>query len=93
MSGCDRDWCWRWRWLLLVVASMRSGFSRAVRCPGINVMVLTPRCVKLTPEDAWEGKGFPPVFEGPSAGSGELGAAGVVYVAWPLRKQMGLFGS
>ena len=46
--------------------------------------------LKLTPEDAWEGKGFPPVFKGPSEDSGKLGAAGgVVYVAWPLRKDNG----
>ena len=44
--------------------------------------------LKLTPEDAWEGKGFPPVFKGPSEESGKLGrAAGLIYVDWPLRKQ------
>jgi hypothetical protein len=55
------------------------------QCYDIDAKVL-----KLTPEDAWEGKGFPPVFKGPSEDSGELGAAGgVVYVAWPLQKQNG----
>ena len=44
----------------------------------------------MTPEDAWEGKGFPPVFKGPSEDSGKLGeASGVVYVAWPLQKENG----
>ena len=44
----------------------------------------------MTPEDAWDGKGFPPVFKGPSEDSGKLGvASGVVYVAWPLQKQNG----
>jgi hypothetical protein len=46
--------------------------------------------LKLTPEDAWEGKGFPPVFKGPSEDSGKLGvASGPVFVAWPLQKQNG----
>jgi hypothetical protein len=55
------------------------------QCYDIDAEVL-----KLTPEDAWEGKGFPPVFKGPSEDSGKLGAAGgVVYVAWPLQKQNG----
>ena len=72
-TGCDREWRLRWRWLLLAVARMRSGFSRAVRFPGTNVIILTPRRLKLTPEDAWEGKGFPPVFKGPSEDSGKLG--------------------
>src|SRR3984957_17468658 len=46
--------------------------------------------LKLTQEDAWDGKGFPPVFRGPSENSGKLGvASGVVYVAWPLQKQNG----
>src|SRR3984957_18183504 len=56
------------------------------QCYDIDAEVL-----KLTPEDAWEGKGFPPVFKGPSEDSGRLGAAGgVVYVAWPLQKQNGV---
>jgi hypothetical protein len=58
-----------------------SGFQ----CYSINEKVL-----KLTPEAAWEGKGFPPVFKGPSEDSGKVGiASGLVYVAWPLRKENG----
>jgi hypothetical protein len=58
-----------------------SGFQ----CYSINEKVL-----KLTPEEAWEGKGFPPVFKGPSEDSGKLGiASGLVYVAWPLRQENG----
>jgi hypothetical protein len=46
--------------------------------------------LKLTPEEAWSGKGFPPVFRKPSAASAQLGvASGVVYVAWPLLKENG----
>jgi hypothetical protein len=46
--------------------------------------------LKLTPQAAWEGKGFPPVFEDPSAESKKLGsAAGLIYVDWPLRKDNG----
>jgi hypothetical protein len=46
--------------------------------------------LNLTRENAWDGKGFPPVFRGPSEDSGKLGvASGVVYVAWPLQKQNG----
>jgi hypothetical protein len=46
--------------------------------------------LKLTAEDAWEGKGFPSMFDGPSADSGKLGvASGLVYVAWPLQKENG----
>jgi hypothetical protein len=46
--------------------------------------------LKLTPEDAWEGKGFPSVFTGPSEDSEKRGeASGLVYVAWPLRKDNG----
>lgn len=46
--------------------------------------------LKLTPEDLWAGRGLPPVFNGPSADSGRLGVApGVVYVAWPLKRQNG----
>ena len=57
---------------------------------GTNVTISTPKALKLTPEDAWNGKGFPPVFKGPSEDSGKLGvASGVVYVAWPLQKQNG----
>jgi hypothetical protein len=50
--------------------------------------------LKLTPEDAWEGKGFPPVFDGPSEDSRKLGrAAGLIYVDWPSGRTMGLCGS
>lgn len=46
--------------------------------------------LKLTPKDAWEGKGFPSVFIGPSEESEKRGeASGLVYVAWPLRKDNG----
>lgn len=55
------------------------------QCYGIDEKVL-----KLTPEEAFEGKGFPPVFNGPSEDSGKVGiASGLVYVAWPLRKDNG----
>ena len=75
-------------------AFMRSGFSREVRFRGISVTILTLKRLKLTPEDAWAGKGFPPVFKGPSEDSGKLGvASGLVYVAWPLQKKTGLFVS
>ena len=55
------------------------------QCYSLNEVAL-----KLTPEGAWEGKGFPTVFEGPSEESGKLGrAAGLIYVDWPLRKDNG----
>jgi hypothetical protein len=55
------------------------------QCYSLNEVAL-----KLTPEDAWDGKGFPPVFEGPSQESGKLGrAAGLIYVDWPLREDDG----
>ena len=55
------------------------------QCYSLNEVAL-----KLTPEDAWDGKGFPPVFEGPSEESGKLGrAAGLIYVDWPLREDNG----
>jgi hypothetical protein len=55
------------------------------QCYSLNEVAL-----KLTPESAWEGKGFPPVFEGPSSESKRLGsAAGLIYVDWPLRKENG----
>ena len=55
------------------------------QCYNLNEVAL-----KLTPEDAWEGRGFPPVFEGPSEESGKLGrAAGLIYVDWPLREDNG----
>jgi hypothetical protein len=57
----------------------------AYECYSLNEVVL-----KLTPQEAWEGKGFPPVFEDPSAESKKLGsAAGLIYVDWPLRKDNG----
>ena len=57
---------------------------------GYECYSIDERVLKLTPEDAWAGKGFPPVFKGPSEESGKLGGAGgVVYVAWPLQKQNG----
>jgi hypothetical protein len=44
----------------------------------------------MTPEDAWSGKGFPPVFQDPSADSKKLGnLTGLVYVAWPLEVENG----
>ena len=47
--------------------------------------------LKLTPEEAWEGKGFPPVFKGPSVEPVGKSArhGGLVYVAWPLRNDKG----
>ena len=79
-----------WRWPLLAVVRMRSGFRRAVRLSGYQCYNIDAEALKLTPEDAWEGKGFPPVFKGPSEDSGKLGvAAGLVYVAWPLQKENG----
>jgi hypothetical protein len=57
---------------------------------GYECYSIDERVLKLTPEMAWEGKGFPPVFKGPSVESGKVGnASGLVYVAWPLRKDNG----
>ena len=57
---------------------------------GYQCYNIDAEALKLTPEDAWDGKGFPPVFKGPSEESGKLGiASGLVYVAWPLQKQNG----
>ena len=57
---------------------------------GFQCYSIDEKVLKLTPEEAWEGKGFPPVFKGPSEDSGKLGiASGLVYVAWPLRKENG----
>jgi hypothetical protein len=57
---------------------------------GYQCYHIDAEALKLTPEDAWDGKGFPPVFKGPSEESGKLGvASGVVYVAWPLQQQNG----
>ena len=57
---------------------------------GYQCYHIDAEALKLTPEDAWEGKGFPPVFKGPSEDSGKLGvASGLVYVAWPLQKDNG----
>jgi hypothetical protein len=48
---------------------------------GYQCYHIDAEALKLTPEDAWDGKGFPPVFRGPSEDSGKLGvASGVVYV-------------
>src|ERR1700677_1034654 len=50
------------------------------QCYSLNEVAL-----KLTPEDAWDGKGFPPVFEGPSGERGKLGGGGgFFYVAGPF---------
>ena len=55
------------------------------QCYHINAQAL-----KLKPEEAWNGEGFPPVFKEPSQGADQLGvASGVVYVAWPLEKENG----
>jgi hypothetical protein len=57
---------------------------------GYQCYHLDAEALKLTPDDIWSGKGFPPVFKGPSEDSGKLGeAAGIVYVAWPLQKENG----
>ena len=40
---------------------------------GYQCYDIDAEALKLTPEDAWEGKGFPPVFKGPSEDSGKLG--------------------
>jgi hypothetical protein len=57
---------------------------------GYECYSLNEVALKLTPQSAWEGKGFPPVFEGPSEESKKLGsAAGFIYVDWPLRKDNG----
>ena len=42
---------------------------------GYQCYHIDAEALKLTPEDAWEGKGFPPVFKGPSEDSGKLGVA------------------
>ena len=61
---------------------------------GYQCYNIDAEALKLTPEDAWEGKGFPPVFKGPSEDSGKLGSRR----AWSTspgryRSKMGLFGS
>jgi hypothetical protein len=57
---------------------------------GYECYSLNEVALKLTPQDAWEGKGFPPVFEGPSEKSQKLGsAANLIYVDWPLRENNG----
>jgi hypothetical protein len=57
---------------------------------GFQCYSIDEKVLKLTPEEAFEGKGFPPVFNGPSEDSGKVGiASGLVYVAWPLRKDNG----
>ena len=43
---------------------------------GYQCYNIDAEALKLTPEDAWEGKGFPPVFKGPSEDSGKLGDGG-----------------
>ena len=62
---------------------------------GYECYSIDERVLKLTPEEAWEGKGFPPVFKGPSEASGKLGeAGGVVYVRLAATEtKMGLFRS
>jgi hypothetical protein len=38
---------------------------------GYQCYNIDAEALKLTPEDAWDGKGFPPVFKGPSEESGK----------------------
>jgi hypothetical protein len=65
----------------LPVGSPLSGYE----CYHIDVDSL-----HLTKEDVFSGRGFPPVYAGPSAESKKLGVApDLVYVAWPLERQIG----
>ena len=58
---------------------------RGYQCYNIDVMKLA-----ITREDAWAGRGFPPVFDQPSAASKQIGnAAGPVYVVGPLQEDNG----
>jgi hypothetical protein len=57
---------------------------------GYQCYHIDARALKLTPDEAWSGKRFPPVFKEPSETSDRLGvASGIVYVAWPLQRQNG----
>jgi hypothetical protein len=57
---------------------------------GFQCYYIDAQALKLTPEEAWADKGFPPVFRAASQNSDRLGvASGVVYIAWPLQEQNG----
>ncbi|HWY81029.1 MAG TPA: hypothetical protein VNY10_03655 [Roseiarcus sp.] len=57
---------------------------------GYQCYHIDAQALKLTSDDAWSGKGFPPVFTEPSEASDRLGvASGIVYVAWPLQQENG----
>jgi hypothetical protein len=82
--------------LALALAFICCGSAQAERLQpgsplsGYECYSLNEIALKLTPTEAWEGKGFPPVFEGPSAESKQLGSAvGLIYVDWPLQKDNG----
>ena len=70
---------------------MQSGCSLAARLSGYQCYHLDAEALEVDAGGRCGiGKGFPPVFKGPSEDSGKLGvASGVVYVAWPLQKQNG----
>ena len=57
---------------------------KGYQCYNIDVTKLG-----ISREDAWAGRGFPPVFDQPSAASKQIGnAAGPVYVVGPLHAQV-----
>ena len=76
--------------IVISMAFMRSGLQPGQSVSGYQCYNIDAESVEVDAGGAWDGKGFPPVFKGPSEESGKFGvASGLVYVAWPLQKQNG----
>jgi hypothetical protein len=65
----------------LLPGSSLSGYQ----CYAIDVQK-----IGISRDDAWAGRGFPPVFDAPRADANRIGVSpAVVYVAWPLDTENG----
>jgi hypothetical protein len=77
---------------VVIVATLYSSTNAIAGPPVSNAELSRYQCYNidvkklgLTREDAWSGRGFPPIFEEATADSKKLGnLTGLVYVAWPL---------
>ncbi len=78
--------------MLTVVAGTIGAHAEPAKPPlsGFQCFKVDLEALHISSENAWAGKGFPPVFAIPDGSSKPIGSQlGLAYVTWPLKKQNG----
>ncbi len=70
---------------MLAVPALAETLPRGTPLSGYQCYSIDAQKLGMTREDAWLGRGLPPVFDAPSPDAKQIGVSpSIVYVAWPL---------